>query len=151
MRLFYPFPAFFMPNAMQAAREMVRQAKNAGSLMLKLYMDENIDRTIAQQLQQKGIDVLRCQEAGMLGATDDDHLILATAQGRTILTGDEDFLILDAEYRTSGKQHAGIAYIAPDKLKALGVIIKSLAFLYDAVTVGATDLETEVFNTIWRV
>ena len=120
-------------------------------MTLKLYTDENIPRTVAQQLQDKGVDVLRCQDAGMRSASDADHLAFATAQGRTIVTGDEDFLILDAEYRTAGKQHAGIVYISPAKRLALGVIIDYLLFLHDAAAGDAIDFETEIFNTVLHV
>ena len=41
-----------------------------------------------------------------LGATDEEHLTFALAEGRVIFTQDDDFLRLAA----GGKVHAGIVY-----------------------------------------
>jgi len=120
-------------------------------MTLKLYTDENIPRTVAQQLQDKGVDVLRCQDAGMRSASDADHLAFATAQDRAVVTADIDFLTLDAEYRAEGKQHTGIVYIAPDKKNDIGSIIAYVLFLYEAVTSGAADPEKDVYNSVLRV
>jgi|GEM_PF-699404 len=120
-------------------------------MTLRLYTDENIPRTVAQQLQDKGVDVLRCQDAGMRSASDADHFAFATVQDRAIVTADIDFLTLDAEYRAEGKQHTGIVYIAPDKKNDIGSIIAYVLFLYEAVTSGAADLEKDVYNSVLRV
>ena len=119
--------------------------------MLKLYVDENIARTVCEQLQDKGIDVLRCQDAGLRSASDVAQLAYATAQGRTIMTADIDLILLDAQYRTEGKQHAGIVYIAPDKKDDIGAIIAYVLFLHEAVEIGAADLEMDVYNHVLRV
>ncbi len=116
--------------------------------MIRFYTDEHIHRTVARQLQQRGIDILRCQDAGMLHAQDIDHLIFATEQQRTVVTGDADFLRLATEYWLAGKHHTGIVRISNEKLDRLGVIIEYLAFLYDAVEGGAADLETDVFDNV---
>ena len=87
----------------------------------------------------------------MLEAEDRAHLALATAQNRVMVTGDADFLILDAEYRATGEQHAGIIYIGPNKLDEIGTILQYLTFLYEAVAGGAADLETDVLNRVLRV
>ena len=66
-------------------------------MRLKLYMDENIPYAIARPLQQKGVDVLTCQDADLRSASDAEQLAYATAEGHTIVTGDADFLSLDVE------------------------------------------------------
>ena len=116
--------------------------------MLKLYVDENIARTVCEQLQNKGVDVLRCQDAGLRSASDIEQLMYATAQSRTIVTADVDLVSLDAQYRTDGKQHAGIIYIAPDKKDDIGAIIVYILFLHEAVAIGAADLEMDVYNHV---
>lgn len=120
-------------------------------MTFKLYTDENIPHAVSGALREHGIDVLTCHDAGLRGAKDLEHLALATAQGRTLVTGDIDFLTLDAEYRADGKRHAGIIYIPSDKLRAYGTIIAFVVFLYNSVVVGAADLETDVFGVVWRV
>ena len=50
--------------------------------------------------------VLSVPEANMLGATDEEHLALARAEGRVLFTHDDDFLRLAA----AGAPHAGMVY-----------------------------------------
>lgn len=57
-------------------------------------------------LRQRGVDVLTVVEAGMLGASDEEHLKRALNEGRVIFTQDDDFLRLHA----AGADHAGIVY-----------------------------------------
>jgi hypothetical protein len=52
------------------------------------------------------VDVLTVVEAGMLGASDEEHLKRALNEGRVIFTQDDDFLRLHA----AGADHAGIVY-----------------------------------------
>ena len=59
-----------------------------------------------QGLRQRGVDVLTVVEAGMLGASDEEHLKRALNEGRVIFTQDDDFLRLHA----AGADHAGIVY-----------------------------------------
>jgi predicted nuclease of predicted toxin-antitoxin system len=72
---------------------------------IKFYMDEHVPAAVTAGLRKRGVDVLTAQEAGMVEATDEDHFVLATNQGRVIFTQDADFLRLHA----AGIEHAGIA------------------------------------------
>ena len=74
---------------------------------IRFYTDEHISRAIIKGLRQRGIDVLTVPDAGMLGATDEEHLALAHAQGRVTLTRDDDFLRL----AQGGLAHAGIVFL----------------------------------------
>lgn len=74
------------------------------AVRIKYYMDENIPRAVARGLRSRGIDVV----AGMLGATDEEQLRHATADGRVVFTQDEDFLRLHAQ----DSNHSGIAFAA---------------------------------------
>ena len=51
---------------------------------------------ITRGLRLREIDVLTAQEANMLGASDKEHLKLATNLGRVVFTNDDDFLKLHA-------------------------------------------------------
>ena len=57
-------------------------------------------------LRQRGVDVLTVVEAGMLGASDEEHLKRALNEDRVIFTQDDDFLRLHA----AGADHARIVY-----------------------------------------
>ena len=73
---------------------------------ISLYLDENLTPKIALQLQRRGIDVVTVRDLGLLGDSDENHLTRATAMGRVLATGDEDYLVM----ASSGIQHAGIIF-----------------------------------------
>ncbi len=73
---------------------------------IKFYLDEHVSRAVAKGLRQRGADVLTVPEAGMIGASDEEHLALAEREGRVIFTQDDDFLRLAAQ----GHLHSGIVY-----------------------------------------
>ncbi len=78
---------------------------------LRLYTDENIDPELARALSRRGYDGESCHEAGRAnrGIPDEAQLAYAAQHGRAILTFDYlDFLHLDAAWKRSGRQHAGI-------------------------------------------
>ncbi|MCP4113138.1 MAG: hypothetical protein GY749_47680 [Desulfobacteraceae bacterium] len=41
---------------------------------IKFYLDEHVSKAIAKGLRRRGIDVITVVEAGLLGATDEEHL-----------------------------------------------------------------------------
>lgn len=73
---------------------------------IKLYTDEHLSKAIVKGLRERGVDALTVAETGMLGASDEEHLMFARREGRVLFTQDEDFLRLYA----SGIEHAGIVY-----------------------------------------
>ncbi len=73
---------------------------------IKLYTDEHIPRAVVRGLRERGVDTLTVSEAGMLGASDEEHLAFARGEGRVLFTQDDDFLRLHA----SGAEHSGIVY-----------------------------------------
>lgn len=90
----------------------------------RFYTDEHVPRAVVEGLRRRSIDVLSTYEAGMLGASDEAHLALATSQGRIILTQDADFLRLHAR----GLDHSGIVY-APQQTP-IGDIIRGLVLIH---------------------
>lgn len=94
---------------------------------VRYYTDEHISRAVVRGLRQRGINVLSVAEANKLGATDEDHLAFALAEGRVVFTHDDDFLRL----ASSGKAHAGIVY-APNHTP-IGKIIQNLMLIYEVL------------------
>ena len=84
-------------------------------MAIKFYTDSHIAKAVAVQLRKRGVDIVRCQEVGKDNAPDDAHLTYATSQGRTIITADKDYLVLDTLWRESGRHHAGIVYLNAEK------------------------------------
>jgi uncharacterized protein with PIN domain len=94
------------------------------ALSIKFYTDEHVSRAVVRGLRQRGVDVLTVHDAGLLRATDEQHLDRARSEGRVVFTQDEDFLALHA----AGFHHAGIAY-APQGT-SIGDIIRGIMLLY---------------------
>jgi hypothetical protein len=65
-------------------------------------------------------------EAGLLGASDEEHAAFALAEGRVIFTQDQDLLRIHA----ARIPHAGIAY-CEQGLKSVGEIIGGLVLLWE--------------------
>jgi predicted nuclease of predicted toxin-antitoxin system len=93
---------------------------------IRFHLDENCDRAIAEGLRRRGIDVTTTPEAGLLSATDEEHIAFAVSQNRVLFTQDHDFLRLHA----SGTPHAGMAYCAKDS-KSIGAIIQGLVLIWE--------------------
>jgi hypothetical protein len=96
---------------------------------IKFYADEHVSRAVVRGLRQRGVDVLTVAEAGMLGASDADHLERARNEERVVFTQDDDFLRMHA----AGTAHAGIVY-APQRT-SIGEIVRGLMLIYQILDV----------------
>lgn len=76
---------------------------------LALLLDEDVRVLLAGALRDRGYDAVHVLEADRGGRSDPEQLAYAVAQGRAILTHNiRDFMVLDREYRATGKEHCGI-------------------------------------------
>jgi predicted nuclease of predicted toxin-antitoxin system len=94
---------------------------------IRFYTDEHVHRAVIKGLRQRGVDVLSVPEAGLLGASDEEHLSRARLEGRVLFTQDDDFLRLAA----AGHPHAGIVY-APQQT-SIGEIVHALMLIYQVL------------------
>lgn len=53
---------------------------------IRYYLDEHIAEAVAKGLRRRGVDVRTLTEAGMLGASDEEHFAFAREEERTIVT-----------------------------------------------------------------
>ena len=95
---------------------------------IRFYTDEHVSRAVIRGLRQRGVDVLTVPEAGMMEATDEEHLALALELGRVLFTQDTDFLRLSAR----GTPHAGIVYARQNV--PVGAIIQGLMLIYQLLS-----------------
>jgi len=93
---------------------------------IRFHLDENCTPRVAHALRQHGIDVTTAGEAGLLGASDGEHLTFATASGRVFFTRDADFLRLHA----NGRPHHGIVYSRPGRL-TVGDTVRLLVLIWE--------------------
>ncbi len=92
---------------------------------IAFYMDEHVPRAVTNGLRRRGVNVLTAQKAGMLGASDFEHLELAHSDNRVVFTQDADFLRM----HKADISHLGIVY-APQQTP-IGHIIRGLMTIYD--------------------
>ena len=94
---------------------------------IKFYTDEHVPSAVVEGLRRRGVDVLSTQEAGLLSASDEEQLALATSQSRVIFTQDDDFLRLHAK----GLGHSGIVY-APQQT-SIGDMVRGLMLIFQVL------------------
>lgn len=77
---------------------------------MELYLDEDTSHhSIVAALRSRGFDVVSSLELGMNGREDEDHLVLAAAPDRVIVTGNVgDFAELHTQWAAVGRSHCGI-------------------------------------------
>lgn len=78
-------------------------------LFIGLYLDEDVSVLVADLIRARGFAVATTQEAGRLGATDEEQLAHATGLRMTFLTHNRaDFEQLAREYFAADRNHFGI-------------------------------------------
>lgn len=104
-------------------------------LGIRLYTDEMVDAALAVELRRRGFDAESCQEAGQSnrGVPDPQQLAYAARQGRAIFTFNTgDFIRLDAAWKATGQQHAGI--IVSPYVSDLGELLRRVIGHLDRYT-----------------
>jgi len=98
---------------------------------IQFHLDEHCDPAIAMSLRHRGVDVTTTVEAGLLHASDIEHVAFALSRARVIVTHDSDFLRLHA----AGILHAGIAYCRQQS-RRIGDIVDGLLLIWEILEPG---------------
>ena len=98
---------------------------------MKLLLDEMIGPTVAERLRQRGVDAVALVERALLGTTDTDLFEQAQQDGRTVVTYDPDYVVLDQRYRAEGRIHHGVVMVSshrfPQRRAAtIGALVRAL-------------------------
>jgi len=116
-------------------------------MSLTFFTDTHIAKQVAIQLNALGIDVLRCQDVGLEDASDEELLEYAVAHERAMLTKDDDFLTLNSQWQSAGRQHFGVFYCPYRDRPTIGLIVTTCQEYHDLIEQGAgeeSDIENEV-------
>lgn len=118
-------------------------------MALKFYFDTHIAKAAATQLRKKGVDVVRCEEVGLAQASDEEHLQYAADNGRVMVSQDEDFLALDAQWQQADRSHAGIMKVSRQYQGDAQVshIVQGIAFYVEAEHANAVNY-VEIANHV---
>jgi predicted nuclease of predicted toxin-antitoxin system len=93
---------------------------------LRFHLDENVDPRVADGLRLHAIDVTTADNAGLLGASDLEHLAYIVRTGRVMMTQDTDFLRLAA----AGHDHPGIVFTYA-RTRSVGDIIRGIRLIWE--------------------
>ena len=117
---------------------------------LKFFTDVQIAKQVTLQLQNKGVDIIRCQDIGMMEASDEELLIYATEHQRAMVSFDKDFTRIHDEWLEVNKLHGGIFRILPhlEGQNGIGTIVTSLLEYYQLIDEKAGTLEEDIENQI---
>ncbi len=100
---------------------------------IRLYSDEDADARFVQAIRQRHYDIQSAATAGMLQASDDEQLIYAISQQRTLVTHNiKHFPRLHAEWREAGREHFGIILLIGQPL--VGVWLRRMDNLLARLT-----------------
>ena len=79
-------------------------------MKITLYFDEDAqDSDLIRALELRGVGVIGAWAAGMRERSDEQHLLLATAQNRTLYSFNvRDYGRLQKEFLAQGRSHAGM-------------------------------------------
>jgi hypothetical protein len=105
-----------------------------------LLLDEMFSDDIAAQLRKRSHDVLAVDaNPGLVARPDDRILAEAATGGRALVTANvKDFIPLDAQYKTAGRQHAGLILVStktfPPDRSFTGAITDALAAILSTPT-----------------
>ncbi len=88
---------------------------------MKIYEDENIERTLIEGLRRRGMEVISAVEAGYAGMPDTFHIKKAFEMKAVILTRDTDFLMANS----AGLPHSGIIFAQSKKI-SIGQCIRGV-------------------------
>jgi predicted nuclease of predicted toxin-antitoxin system len=94
-------------------------------MAIRFHLDEHVSNAIAEALRRRAIDVTTTADAGLLGASDLEHLEFARRQQRVIFSHDTDFLI----HAASGEEHWGIVHCESGS-RSIGQIVEMLRLIH---------------------
>src|SRR5690349_6028859 len=105
------------------------------ALFVRLYFDRHIMARLADDLRDRGFDVLTTEEAGLDTATDEEQLAFATGEVRAILTFNiRDFAPLHAQWLAAGRPHAGIIVSRQLGRRQYGMLLERMLRLLNHFT-----------------
>ncbi|MBI1821884.1 MAG: DUF5615 family PIN-like protein [Nitrospirae bacterium] len=95
---------------------------------LRFYLDEDVDPLLAQVLRDRNVDCISTYEVKNQGLSDQDQLVFALRNKRTIISFNvKDFVFLAKQFAREGKSHNGI--IVSDHLPFRGLLRRILSLM----------------------
>lgn len=116
---------------------------NEPSFFIRLYLDEDVYKSVAPALRTRGFDAISVHDLGHYGWSDEAHLAYASAEDRAIFSfNTPDFIALHKAYLQDERTHAGIIL---SKQRSIREIIHRLLALLNRLTAD------EMKNQLWWI
>ena len=84
-------------------------------------MDEDLPRSLAQELSAEGLDAVHVRDLGLQGEPDSRILTAAQEEGRVLISGDHDF---SNRLRFPPESHSGIVIVRDRDRLSIGALKK---------------------------
>jgi hypothetical protein len=114
-----------------------------------LLLDEMLSADIAVRLGKRDHDVVAVvADSSLVGLADQQILSEAAASGRALVTANiKDFVPLDAQYKTAGRQHAGLLLVSTKTFPQDRTLLSALTDALDVLltTAGGIGPDRVVF------
>jgi hypothetical protein len=120
-------------------------------MTLKFYTDTHIDKQVAIQLRQSGVEVVRCEEVGMAEAKDEEHLNYAAQNGLSLISKDDDFIRLHVKWQQSNQIHYGVFFCPYRDRPSIGLIVEACLYYAEAIRTEAGTIEADMMNQLFYV
>lgn len=102
---------------------------------VRFYFDNHLPTAVVRQLRRRGVDVVTAHDWGQSRTPDPAVLRRAAADGRVVVSGDDDCKVLAADFQTRGETFAGIAFCEQRKyLGRPGALLHDLLILHGVLT-----------------
>lgn len=109
-------------NSWHAALRRVRE------MAIALYADVHVPSAVTEGLQRREVNVVTSEDDGTREWSDEELLRRATELGRVLVTQDQDFLGIAADWLGKGRMFAGIVYSHQERI-AVGQLVQQLELL----------------------
>lgn len=101
---------------------------------MKLVLDHHYSPLIAEQLRERGHDVVTAGEQGWEAEDDEPLLDLCASDGRALLTNNvAEFAVIARQWQAQGRSHHGLIFTSdhsmPRSRKTIGCYVELLAAL----------------------
>jgi predicted nuclease of predicted toxin-antitoxin system len=96
--------------------------------VIKFYMDVHVPGAITEGLRRRGVEVITAQEDGSRRLSDKTLLERATQMDYVLVSADEDFTVIAANWQGRGIYFSGVIRLTQD-LTIVGLYVRELELL----------------------
>ena len=111
--------------------------------MIRFLFDVHVPFAVAEQMRQRGIDILTAQDDNSARLLDHELLSRATELERTVVTSDIRFRVLAGSWQRDGRSFCGLIFAHPLHV-TVGRIVIDLEIIANAMT--AEEMRNQVIH-----